>query len=112
MSAVAFVVLLPVAAFAADLNTGANNIIKLIQTATRAAYMLAFLAFFWGLAMFLFNAGNEEKRKKGMGIIIWSIVAIFVMTSIWGIVYVLRGTLGADTNSTGDMYVPGIQFGQ
>lgn len=93
------------------LTTAASNIEQLIQTGTKIAYMLAFLAFFWGIAMFLFNAGDDEKRKKGMSIMIWSIVAIFVMTAIWGIVGVLSSTLGADnSNGPKDINIPTINF--
>ena len=112
ITALSMMVFMPLVAFgqARDLNYAATNIQKLIQTATYIVYMLAFLAFFWGLAQFLFNAGNDEKRKKGIQIIIWSIVVIFVMTSIWGIVKILQGTLGASDNSVRDIQIPGIQY--
>ena len=106
---------LPVAVFAQvyggnNLVTAAVNIQTIIVYATRIAYMLAFLAFFWGIAMFLFNAGDDEKRKKGMSIMIWSIVAIFVMTAIWGIVAVLSNTLGANDAAPQDINIPTINF--
>ena len=106
---------LPIAAFAQvyggnNLVTAAVNIQTIIVYATRIAYMLAFLAFFWGIAMFLFNAGDDEKRKKGMSIMIWSIVAIFVMTAIWGIVAVLSNTLGANDATPQDINIPTVNF--
>ncbi len=51
---------------------------------------LALFAFFWGLAMFIFTTGSAEGRQKGVQIMIWGIIAIFVMVSIVGIVAVIR----------------------
>ncbi len=92
-----------------DLNTAAGNIQKLIQTATTIVYMLAFLAFFWGLAMYLFQS-SEEKKKQAVTVLVTSIIVIFVMTSIWGIVKVLQSTLGADDTTVQDIQIPGIDF--
>ena len=105
----AFVV--PALAFAQtkDLNFAAGKIGALISMATKIVYGLAFLAFFWGLAMYLFKTGDED-RKKGMTIIISSIVVIFVMTSIFGIVKVLQSTVGADDNTVNDIQIPGVQM--
>ncbi len=106
-----FVAASPALTFAQNpsLTTAANNITGIIQILTTAAYMLAFLAFFWGLAMYQFKAGEDDKGK-GIKLMITSIIVIFIMTSIWGIVKVLRGTLGANDNSVNDVQIPGIQF--
>jgi len=110
ITALSAIAIMPLMTFAAqDLNQAALNIQKLIKTATTIVYMLAFLAFFWGLAMFLFS-GNEEKKKNGVQTLIWSIVVIFVMTSIWGIVKILQGTLGATDTQVQDVQIPGIDF--
>ena len=55
---------------------------------------LALLFFFWGLAIFILNAGNEEARARGRSIMIWGIVALFVIVSVWGLVNVLGGLTG------------------
>ncbi len=50
---------------------------------------LALVFFLWGLMMFIASAGDEDKRSKGKAIMIWGIVAFFVMVAIWGIVNLL-----------------------
>ena len=55
---------------------------------------LALLFFFWGLAIFILNAGNEQRRTEGRGIMIWGIIALFVMLSVWGLVVLLQTTFG------------------
>ncbi len=47
---------------------------------------LALLAFFWGLAKFVYNAGSESAREEAKNVMFWGIIALFVMVSIWGIV--------------------------
>lgn len=40
------------------------------------------------------NPNNEEKRKQGKQYMIWGIIALFVMVSIWGLVAILTNTFG------------------
>src|SRR3989344_3283344 len=55
---------------------------------------LGLLFFFWGLATFILAAGDEEKREKGKKIMIWGIVALFAMVTVWGLVNFLNNILG------------------
>ncbi len=55
----------------------------------------ALLAFFWGLAKFIFRVGGDENAvEEGKRIMLWGIVALFVMLSIWGLVSFIRSGLG------------------
>lgn len=56
------------------------------------AVALAVLFFFWGLAKFILNSGNEEKKSEGKEVMLWGIVALFVMVTIGGIVAMLNDT--------------------
>ena len=47
---------------------------------------LALLAFFWGLVRFIFKAGDEKETANGKRLMIWGLVALFVMVSVWGII--------------------------
>lgn len=54
------------------------------------------LIFFWGLAMYLWDAGNSESKSKGIQIMIMGVLSLFVMVSIWGIIGVLQQTFKVD----------------
>lgn len=54
---------------------------------------LALLAFFWGLAKFIFKASDENGREEGKQIMKWGLVAIFVMFTLWGIIGFFQGEL-------------------
>lgn len=54
---------------------------------------LAILFFFWGLAKFIKDAGNDTGRKEGRERMLWGIVALFVLFSIWGIITFLQASV-------------------
>lgn len=58
------------------------------------ALAAALIAFFWGLAQFLFSGEAAENRQKGINIMMMGILSMFVMVSIWGIVALLQRSLG------------------
>lgn len=78
----------------------------MIQTAIPFVAALALLFFFYGLAMFILSAGDDDKREEGKSIMFWGVIALFVMASIWGIIQVLGGLFGVDTG--GQIDVPTI----
>ncbi|MFA5876890.1 MAG: hypothetical protein WC880_00835 [Candidatus Paceibacterota bacterium] len=83
----------PFAAFA-DVGNALGRIGDLISQATPIVVALALLAFFWGLVTYIFGSSNDEKRKKGIHIMVWGIIALFVMLSVFGIINALQSTLG------------------
>ncbi len=58
---------------------------------------LALLAFFWGLAKFILNPGNEAAVKEGRNLMVWGTIALFIMVSIFGILRFMSGELGLGT---------------
>ncbi len=64
----------------------------LVSALVPVLFALAFLAFFWGLATFILNAGNEEGRTKGKTTLVWGSISLFVIFSIWGILTLLKNT--------------------
>jgi hypothetical protein len=68
--------------------------------------MLAFVAFFYGLGIFILNAGDEKRRDEGKPWMFWSIAALFVLVTIWGIIGLLQNTVGNDAGPKVDIIVP------
>ena len=88
--------IIPVVTLAENLGieTAMLNIGKLVNALIPIAIGFAILFFFYGLAKYILNAGDEEKKKEGRSIMIWGVIALFVMVSIWGIINVLADTFG------------------
>ncbi len=57
---------------------------------------LALALFIWGMVVFVFNAGDDSKRAEGQKHMIWGLVALFVIVSVWGLVSLLQVIFGAD----------------
>jgi heme/copper-type cytochrome/quinol oxidase subunit 2 len=55
---------------------------------------VAFLVFVWGVARFIRSAGSEKEIKDSKNLIIWGIIGLFVLITIWGIITFLRGEFG------------------
>jgi hypothetical protein len=58
---------------------------------------LAMVLFIWGVVQYVINTDDETKKKKGKMFMIWGIVALSVMVSVWGLVKILGNTFGVDT---------------
>lgn len=54
---------------------------------------LAVLFFIWGLVRFLMDAGNEE-HEEGKNIMLWGMIALFVMVALWSILAYIETSLG------------------
>src|SRR3989344_207097 len=80
-------------------NTFLNALIGLFIT-------LAIVVFFWGLIRYLVEAGEE--KAKGLQIMFYGVLAIFVMVSIWGIIRLLQSTF--KVTSTDPVIPKGIQI--
>ena len=55
---------------------------------------VALLVFFWGLVKFIFRVGGDEKAvADGKRIMIWGLITLFVMLSVWGIIGFMQKAL-------------------
>ncbi len=68
--------------------------------------VLAFMYFVWGVARFIKAAGNEKEVGDSKKILIWGVVGLLVLTSIWGIISFLKGELRFGDN----VGIPQIKF--
>jgi hypothetical protein len=55
---------------------------------------LAFLLFFWGVAKFILSAGNQKELAVGRQYMIWGVIALFILITIWGIIQFMSNELG------------------
>lgn len=81
--------LLPFVAFAQNLSN-VNRLVDavgdIIETILPIMVTIALLVFFWGLIKYIMSAGDPEAAKTGKSIMIYGVIALFVMISVWGIV--------------------------
>lgn len=69
-------------------------------------FALAIIYFFWGLIEFIRSAGDPKKASEGKSIMIYGVIAIAVMLSVYGLVKFLQNSFGVTDNAT--INVPGV----
>lgn len=76
-----------------------NNI---LNPAVGVLIAIAVVLFLYGVIKYISSGDDEEGRKNAKNYIIYGIIGLFVMVSVWGLVGILTGTFGTNQD------VPGI----
>lgn len=95
--------------------TGVKDLISafggLINQLIVIVVAVALLVFLWGLAKFIFRVSGDEKAvEEGKRIMIWGLIALFIMVSVWGIIGFFQGSLlpGGGPSTPTTPTLPGI----
>ncbi|OHA93672.1 MAG: hypothetical protein A3H52_01755 [Candidatus Zambryskibacteria bacterium RIFCSPLOWO2_02_FULL_39_26] len=101
-------ILLPATSLAAldGLRSFLTTFGGLLNQAITIVFGLAVVYFFWGIGQFVLHAGDQKMRDEGKKKILWGVIALFVMVSIWGIVKFIGDTLGVETDIPGGLPAP------
>ena len=77
-------------------------LLGLINQAIPVVFAIAVFAFFWGLVVYLFSLGgeaDEKKQKQGRNLMVWGLVAFFVMLSVFGLISIIQQSFQLDKNT-------------
>jgi hypothetical protein len=58
-------------------------------------FSLSIVAFLWGVAQYFFSQG--EKMEEARDMMVYGVIALFVMLSVWGLVRILVKSFGFNT---------------
>jgi len=72
---------------------------SILNNLTVLVVSIAVLAFIYGLIKYITSAGKDEERKAAKSVMIYGIVIVFVMVSIWGIVASLQNITGLESGT-------------
>jgi hypothetical protein len=70
-----------------------EKIVELINMGIAIVVSLSVIGLMWGIIKFLFNSTNEKARTEARSFMLYGILTLFVMTSLWGLVNILNNTL-------------------
>ena len=80
-----------------------NNI---VSTLTLSFMIVAFCVFAFGIGKFIYARyySNNSKEtfkdlKAGQDFMLWGVIALFILLSIWGIIKILQGFVGIDSSN-------------
>jgi len=60
-------------------------------------FTVALLVFIYGIVQFISKAGDEKAREQGKQAIIWGLVGMFIMVSVFGIIRFILSNFGLST---------------
>ncbi len=63
-------------------------------------FAIGLIIFLWGLLMFLRAAGDESAADEGKRRIVWGVIIMFVMVSVWGLVGIIVQLVGIQPGQT------------
>lgn len=98
--------LAPLSVFAQQITDANSLTSKLTNIGNTAVTLLISFSVIWiiiSVVRYLI-AGGEEERKKGGWAILWGLVGLFVILSIWGLVAILTNTFGTSNNVPRDKF--------
>lgn len=94
-------------AFAQTLGSVLGTVQGLLDALIPFLITLAVLYFFWGVAQYILKSDDEEGRRNARNIMIYGIIALFVIVGVWGLVGVIADTFGIQTGGSTD--IPSIR---
>lgn len=108
-----FVVLVPTVAFAAvsgpcgslgGLNAIFCKVHELLSAVVPVLLALGIVFFVWGVVRYVIG-DSEEAKKKGRDTMIFGIIGLAVIISVWGIVYIITTTFGIEEVAPSSQYL-------
>lgn len=69
-------------------------------------FAIAFIYFILGVLKYVRSGGDEGARTEARSMMLYGIIALFVMSAVWGLVQVLADTTGIETGEGGRNIIP------
>jgi hypothetical protein len=85
---------LAAATFSELVNNTVNSLLKPLPAILVG---IAVVMFIYGVIILMFSEGGE-KKEEGKQYMIWGIVGIFVIVTMWGLINILAGIFNLDNN--------------
>lgn len=67
----------------------------IIQPIVTFIVALGAVVFLYGVAEYVLNSDNADRRKQGATHMAYGIIGLAIMLGVWGILAVIRNTIGA-----------------
>jgi hypothetical protein len=84
----------PIVVFAGGLKELLTSFGYLVDLAVPVVFALSLTYFFWGMVQFISHSGDQKFREEGKNKMLWGVIALFVMFSVYGIIKFIGQNLG------------------
>lgn len=87
--------LVPGVAFAqpANFSEFVDVLLDILSATVPVIFGITILAILWAGAQMILHADNEQKRADGKRTLMWGVIVLFVMVSMWGFVNLIRSSV-------------------
>lgn len=68
--------------------------LRLLQMAFVLLFSALGVGMIWGVILYFVNSDNDRKRTEIKGYLLWGVIGITVVFSIWAILTLVSGTFG------------------
>lgn len=91
------------------MNTGAGFELRdrivthLIDPAVKVVFALGLLMFLWGIVEFLWALKDGKVDETGKQHMLWGMVGMLIMVSVYGIIALIMNTFGIDFGTATDV---------
>jgi uncharacterized membrane protein YiaA len=72
-----------------------NFAVAVINPAIYLLFAVALVLFLWGVMQYIRGADDQTARKTGAQHMVWGLIGLAIMMSVFGIINVLTSTIGA-----------------
>ena len=79
-----------------DVYTLKAKLIDILNLTVQVLIAAAVVLFLFGVVKYIASGEDETKRKEAKSYIVYGIIGLFVMVSVWGLVGILTGTFGVN----------------
>ena len=72
----------------------ATNVLALVRVLVTVVFVLAIVAFGWGIVQFIFAGGDPTALGKAKSFLLWGVIGMAVMASVFGLTTFLQSYFG------------------
>lgn len=85
-----------------------TNLTQAVRILVALTFLLALFFFAWGIVKLIVAAGDPEKVKEAKGYLLWGVIGLAVLASIFGLIQFLQSYFGIQPGG-GQIPIPTIQ---
>jgi len=91
-----------------NIQSGIASVASIVDRLIPLVIGIAVLLFLIGVLRFVTAGGDEEKREAARNMIIFGIIALFVMVCVWGFVRILKSSIFGGGDATTPVEMPRV----
>ncbi|MEK7477855.1 MAG: hypothetical protein AAB645_00605 [Patescibacteria group bacterium] len=80
-------------AYAETIPFVANINQQIVNPILEIIFVLGFIIFLWGVVEFIWYADSDQGKETGKSHMIWGVVGMFVMVSVFGLLHLIENTI-------------------